>query len=369
MTILMVDFKREYTEIRNEVDLSIQRVLNSGWYVLGNEVKAFEKDFSGYIGPKYAVGVNSGTDAIMLSLMCLGVGHGDEVITVSHTATATVSAISVTGAKPVFVDIEEDTMLMDTGQVEAKINDKTKAIVPVHLYGHPVDMSPLMDVSEKYEIPVVEDCAQAHGSEYKGRKVGSIGVIGAFSFYPTKNLGAYGDGGIVVTDDKNLYERLAMQRQYGWRERDNAEMQGVNSRLDEMQAAILKVKLKFLDGWNERRRKVAKLYNEFLKDSEIVTPMEKEYAKHVYHLYVVRCKDRNKLQQYLSKKGIQTMVHYPIPVHLQKAYQTLGYKKGELPITEKCAKEIISLPIFPQLKNKEVEYIMKAISGGYANEI
>lgn len=354
--IKFIDLKREFQEISEEVKEVVNEVLESGWYILGENVKQFEKEFSNYVGTKYAVGVNSGTDAIMLSLMALGVSRGDEVITVSHTATATVSAISMIGAKPVFVDIEEDTMLMDVSQVESKITERTRAIVPVHLYGHPVDIDPLIEISEKYGVPIVEDCAQAHGAEYKGKKVGSIGDLGAFSFYPTKNMGAYGDAGIVVTNNKDLYEKLIMLREYGWRKRFNAEMQGVNSRLDEIQAAILRVKLKYLDEWNERRRKIARLYNELLENSDIITPTEKEYAKHVYHLYVIKYKDRDKLQEYLLKNGVQTLIHYPIPVHKQKAYISLRYS---LPITEKICGEVLSLPIHPFLCREEIKEICK----------
>lgn len=356
--IKFIDLKREFQEISEEVKEVVNEVLESGWYILGENVKQFEKEFSNYVGTKYAVGVNSGTDAIMLSLMALGVSRGDEVITVSHTATATVSAISMIGAKPVFVDIEEDTMLMDVSQVESKITERTRAIVPVHLYGHPVDIDPLIEISEKYGVPIVEDCAQAHGAEYKGKKVGSIGDLGAFSFYPTKNIGAYGDAGIVVTNNKDLYEKLIMLREYGWRKRFNAEMQGVNSRLDEIQAAILRVKLKYLDEWNKKRRDVAKLYNEFLKDANVITPIEKEYAKHVYHLYVIRSKNRDQLKNYLEKNGIQTLIHYPIPVHKQKAYIDLGYY---LPVTEKICREILSLPMHPWLSYHEVLSISELI--------
>jgi len=355
--IKIVDFKREIQETGEETKEAVNRVLDSGWYILGNEVKNFEKEFSDYIGTKYGVGVSSGTDAIMISLMALGIARGDEVITVSHTSIATASAISLTGAKPIFVDIKEDTMLMDVNKVELKLSNRTKAIVPVHLYGHPVDMDPLIEISEKYGIPIVEDCAQAHGAEYKNKKVGSIGKLGAFSFYPTKNLGAYGDGGMIVTSDEDLYQKLLMLRQYGWKERDKSVMKGVNSRLDEIQAAILRVKLKYLDRLNEKRRKNAKLYNELLKDGDILTLVEKEYAKHVYHLYVIRYKERDKLQQHLLKNGIQTQIHYPIPVHKQKPYIC----NLKLPVTEKICNQILSLPMHPFLQEDEILYISEKV--------
>jgi len=355
--IKIVDFKGEVQEIGEGIKEVVNRVLDSGWYILGNEVKNFEKEFSDYIGTKYGVGVSSGTDAIMISLMALGIAQGDEVITVPHTSIATASAISLTGAKPIFVDIKEDTMLMDVNKVESKISNRTKAIVPVHLYGHPVDMNPLIEISEKYGIPIVEDCAQAHGAEYKNKKVGSIGKLGAFSFYPTKNLGAYGDGGMIVTNDEELYQRLLMLRQYGWKERDKSVMKGVNSRLDEIQAAILRVKLKYLDKWNEKRRKNAKLYNELLEDAGILTPVEKEYAKHVYHQYVVRSKRRNALKEYLQKRGVQSQIHYPFPVHKQEPYKT----SSKFPITEKICNHILSLPIHPFLQEDEIIYILEKV--------
>jgi dTDP-4-amino-4,6-dideoxygalactose transaminase len=332
-------------------------VLESGWFILGDEVKNFEKEFSRYVGTKYGIGVGSGTDAITLSLMALGIGSGDEVITVSHTSIATASAISITGAKPVFVDVEEDTMLMDINMVKSKITSKTKAIVPVHLYGHPVNLDPLVELSEMRDIPIVEDCAQAHGAEYKGKKVGTFGKLSAFSFYPTKNLGAYGDAGMILTNEEELYQKLLMLRQYGWKERDVSIMKGINSRLDEIQAAILRVKLKYLNEWNQKRRENAKLYKKLLKDTSILTPVEKEYAKHVYHLYVIRSDKRDFLKKSLKMKGVQTQVHYPIPVHKQKSFKT----DLKLPVTEKICGEILSLPIHPFLHGDEISFIAECL--------
>lgn len=356
----MVDFEREYKEIGKEIREAINKVLESGWFILGEEVTNFEKEFSKYIGTKYGVGLSSGTDAIMISLTALGVENGDEVITVSHTSGATTMAILLTGAKPIFVDIEEDTMLMDVTKIKAKITNKTKAIVPVHLYGNPVDMDPLIEISKRYNLPIVEDCAQAHGAEYKGSKVGSIGKLGAFSFYPTKNLGAYGDAGMIVTSDEGLYKKLLMLRQYGWEERDKSVMKGVNSRLDEIQAAILRVKLEHLDEWNEKRRKIAELYNNLLGDSNLILPIEKDYAKHVYYLYVVRSKNRDELKYHLLKNEIQTQIHYPVPIHKQKTYLDLGYKI-HLPVTEMECNKILSLPMNPWLKENEIEKIVRVI--------
>lgn len=354
--ISMLDFQKEYKAINNEINSAMQSVLNKGWYILADEVKKFEEEFAKYIGTKYAGGVNSGTDALLISLMALGVKSGDEVIVVSHTATPTVMPISLIGATPMFVDIDPETYTMDVTQVEKKITKNTKAVIPVHLYGHSVDMDPLMKIAKKYGIYIIEDCCQAHGAEYKERKVGNFGDMSAFSFYPTKNLGAYGDGGIILTNNPDLYEKALMLRQYGWKSRYDSQFIGVNSRLDEIQASILRVKLKKLEGWNEKRREIASLYKELLKSSDIVLPIEKEYAKHVYHLYVIRHKNRNKLQEYLLENGVQTQIHYPVPVHKQKAYLKLEIY-AHLPITEKICQEILSLPIHPWLSLLEIEKI------------
>ena len=361
--IPFVDLKREYTEISEEMSQAIQRVVKSGWFILGEEVKKFEEEFSKYVGTKYGIGVNSGSDALFLALKALGIGKDDEVITVSHTFISTVDAIVRNGAKPIFADIDLDTYCIDVTKIEEKITNKTKAILPVHLYGHPADMQEIMELAKKYNLFVIEDTCQAHGAEYKGKRVGSIGDLGCFSFYPIKNLGTYGDGGMVVTNNEELAEKLRMLRNYGQPKKYYHNFVGVNSRLDEIQAAILQVKLKYLDEWNGRRRKVARLYNEILKDSEIVTPIEKEYAKHVYHLYVIRYRDRGKLQQYLSEKGIQTQIHYPVPVHRQKAYLDLGVN-DQLPVTEMICNEILSLPIHAWLKKEEVDDISISVKRG-----
>jgi len=358
--IPFVDLKREYREIKGEINQAIRRVLEKGWFILGEELKTFEQEFAKYLGIKYAIGVNSGSDALYLAVKALGIGKGDEVITVSHTFISTVDAIIRNCAKPVFVDIDPETYTMDVNQIEKVITEKTKAIIPVHLYGHPADMDPIMEIAEKYGLYVIEDACQAHGAEYRGKKVGSIGHVACFSFYPTKNLGAYGDAGMIVTNDEELAEKLRMLRNYGSSKKYFHEFIGVNSRLNEIQSAILRVKLKYLDEWNERRRKIAKLYNELLEDSDVITPIEKEWARHVYHLYVIRYKNRNKLQQHILRNGIQTQIHYPIPVHLQKAYIDLGIKV-KLPITEKISQEILSLPIFPYLNRTEIEKIAMVI--------
>jgi len=351
--ILFNDFKREYAVIGEEISQAIQRVLKSGWFILGEETEKFEEEFSKFIGARFGIGVNSGSDALYLAVKSLGISEGDEVITVSHTMISTVDAITRNGATPVFADIDPDTYLIDASKIETKISNKTRAIAPVHLYGHPADMKPIMEIAEKYNLDVIEDACQAHGAEYKRAKVGGIGHIGCFSFYPTKNLGAYGDAGMIVTNNEELADKLRKMRNYGQSKRYYHDFVGVNSRLDEVQAAILRIKLRYLDDWNEKRRKLAKIYTDLLENTEVVTPIEKECAKHVYHIYVVRYKERDKLQQYLLNHGIQTLIHYPIPVHMQKAYKTCN----RLPVTEKICNEILSIPMYPWLKGDEVRII------------
>ncbi len=363
MKIQFVDLKREYQEIKEEINQAIQRVLESGWFILGKELEAFEKEFAEYIGVKHVIGVNSGSDALYLAVKALGIGKGDEVITVSHTFISTVDAITRNGAKPVFVDIDPETYTMDVSQIEKKITERTKAIIPVHLYGHPSDMDPIMEIAGDYGLYVIEDASQAHGAEYKGRKVSSIGHVACFSFYPTKNLGAYGDAGAIVTNDDELAEKLRMLRNYGSPEKYYHDFIGINSRLDEIQATVLRVKLRHLEEWNGKRRKIAELYNELLEDSDVITPIEKEWAKHVYHLYVIRHQDRDKLQQYLLENGVKTQIHYPVPVHMQEAYLNLGVN-AKLPATERVSKEILSLPMYPQISPREV-YIVATLVKGY----
>ena len=360
MNVNFVDLKKEYISMEYEINHAIQDILNRGYFILGDEAQDFENDFSNYINTKFAVGVNSGSDALFLALKSLDIGKGDEVITVSHTFISTVDSIIRNGAKPVFVDIEPDTYCIDPSKIEKKITDKTKAILPVHLYGHPANMDPILDIKEKYNLFLVEDACQAHGAEYKGKKVGSIGDIGCFSFYPTKNLGAYGDGGIIVTDNEELNVKLKMLRNYGQPEKNHHNFLGYNSRLDEMQAAILKIKLKYLDMWNQARINMAKIYEEYLEGYDLIKPIENDYAKHVYHLYVIRHQKRDLLQKKLLKEGIQTQIHYPIPVHKQKAYECMN--KIKLPQTEKISNEILSLPMHPWLNSEEVHVVCKTLN-------
>ncbi|MFX1521794.1 MAG: DegT/DnrJ/EryC1/StrS family aminotransferase [Promethearchaeota archaeon] len=351
--IPLFDFKKEYSAISDEVLQAIQRVLRSGWFILGEETEQFEKEFAEYVGASFGIGVNSGSDAVYLALRALGISEGDEVITVAHTMISTVDAIARNGARPVFVDIDPETYVMNVQEVQNKISSRTRAILPVHLYGHPVDMHPLLEIADKHDFFVIEDACQAHGSEYRGARVGSLGHVGCFSFYPTKNLGAYGDGGMLVTDNEELATKLRKLRNYGQSKKYYYDLVGVNSRLDEIQAAVLRRKMSRLDEWNERRRRIAELYRKFLVDTDIVTPVEKDYAKHVYHLYVIRHKERDFFQQHLLENEIQTLIHYPVPVHRQKPYLI----EENLPVTEKTCKSILSLPMNPWLSDAEIEKV------------
>jgi dTDP-4-amino-4,6-dideoxygalactose transaminase len=351
------DVKRQYESIKKEIDDAIRGTIDKGWFVLGENVDHFEKEFAGYLGAKHAVGVGSGTEALHLALVAIGVEAGDEVITVPNTAVPTVSAVSFAGAKPVLVDIDPDFHTMDPEKLEEKITKKTKAIIPVHLFGQSADMDPIMKIAKKHKLKVIEDACQAHGTEYKGKKVGTIGDVGCFSFYPSKNLGCYGDGGMCVTNDGKIAEKLKLLRNYGQKTRYHHAIKGFNSRLDEIQAAILRVKLKHLDGWNKKRREIAGKYDVLLKGSDVIPPKAASYSNHIYHLYVIRTKKRDELQEHLKKNGINTIIHYPIPIHLQEAYADLGIKKGSLEISEKAAGEILSLPIFPELTDEEIETV------------
>jgi dTDP-4-amino-4,6-dideoxygalactose transaminase len=348
------DLRLQYLSIKDEIDASVQRVLNSGWFILGQEVEAFEEEFASYVGASYGVGVGSGTEALHLALLACGAGPGDEVITVSHTAVATVAAIELTGARPVFVDIDPQSYTMDAAQVEGRIGPATRAIVPVHLYGQTADMDPILDVARRRGVKVIEDAAQAHGAEYRGRKAGSMGDAGCFSFYPTKNLGAFGDGVLVITSDSGLAERLRLLRQYGWKDRYVSSIKGLNSRLDELQAAILRVKLGWLDEWNETRRKHAALYDALLQDTAVTTPVPMEYGKHCYHIYAIRSESRDELKGFLRERGVGALVHYPVPVHLQDAYRDLGLGEGALPVTEQVAAEVLTLPVAPEVTEEQI---------------
>jgi dTDP-4-amino-4,6-dideoxygalactose transaminase len=358
--IPFIDLKQEYHFLSKELTPKVRSILENGFFVLGEEVERFEEDFAKYLGVAESIGVNSGSDALFLAIKSLGIGVGDEVITISHTFISSVDAIVRNGAEPVFVDIDPYTYCMDVSRIEESITEKTKAILPVHLYGHPADMGPIRELAEKYGLFLIEDTCQAHGAEYKGDKLGSIGDIGCFSFYPTKNLGAFGDGGMIVTDNQELAEKLRMLRNYGQTKKYYHDFIGVNSRLDEIQAAILRIKLTHLNSWNSRRRDIAKLYNELLDDCDLNLPIERPYAKHVYHLYVIRTEKRDILKNKLIEKEIQTQIHYPIPVHKQKAYSDLK-KNFNLPVTDKICSEILSLPNQPWLTDEQIIRVSEMI--------
>jgi dTDP-4-amino-4,6-dideoxygalactose transaminase len=363
------ELKRQYRELEAEIWEATKRVYESGRFILGEEVLAFEEAFARYLGVPYGVGVGSGTDALCLALKAAGVGEGDEVITVAHSFIATALAISFTGAKPLFVDIEPGTYTMDPNALEdflaspaiRRRRKKIKAILPVHLYGQSADMTSLLEIAARYDLLVIEDACQAHGADWCGKKVGTLGNLGCFSFYPTKNLGGYGDGGMVMTKDKDLNEKLRLLRCYGEQGKYRHILKGHNSRLDEMQAAVLRIKLRSLDRKNDDRRDRAGIYTERLKGTPVVSPVEKGSGRHVYHLYVIRSKKRDLLQAFLKEKGIDTLIHYPIPIHLQKAYRDLGYGRGDLPRTEKACNEILSLPFFPEITGGEIGEVAEAI--------
>lgn len=355
--ILQSDPKAGYLAHRTEIDAAIRQVLASGWYILGKEVEAFEKAFAAYTGGRHAIGVANGTDALELALRACGVGQGDLVFTVSHTAVATVAAIERAGAIPVFVDIDPKTYTMDPDSLAAALakpgKGRLKAVIPVHLYGQPANMPAILKLSRRYGLKVVEDCAQSHGAMLNGRMTGTWGDIAAFSFYPTKNLGALGDGGMVVTNKSLLAEQVRLLQQYGWRKRYISDIPGCNSRLDEIQAAILRVKLRYLDKENIKRRKLAALYSKVLLGQGILLPFVKSNLAHVFHQYVIRVKNRDGLKAYLEENGVKTLIHYPMPVHLQPAYKGRIQLPVPLIHTEAIAKEILSLPIYPQLPEKQ----------------
>lgn len=361
MTIPFFDYLRQHKTIKNKIDTSIQRVLSSGTLILGNEVKQFEINFAKYIGSQYAIGVNSGTDAIKIALKALGIKPNDEVITVANTAVPTVSAIRECGAYPRFVDIKND-YTMNEAYIEKEITKKTRTIIAVHLYGHPCNMAYISSVARKHKLSVIEDCAQAHGASINGKKVGRFGDIGCFSFYPTKNLGAYGDAGMITTSDQKLAQKCMMLRKYGMDKEYYSKVEGYNSRLDEIQAAVLNVKLHYLDDWNFKRRQIATYYLNKIKNPNIILPIIDKINDHAFHLFVIRVRRRSTFIKYLKKYSIGYGIHYPYPIHVQKAYEFLGYKKEDLPLTYRFSKEIISLPIFPEITQKELLYIVNTLN-------
>ena len=359
--IPVIDLNKQYQSIRVEVDGVFSRVMEKGSFILGAEVEAFEREFAEYCGVKYAIGVASGTDALQLALMACDVGENAGVAVPAHTAVATVSAVESGGADPLLVDIDLARYTLDPNLLSRAISPRTRAVIPVHLYGCPADMNLVLQFARARNLTVIEDCSQAHGALYRGHKVGGLGHAAAFSFYPTKNLGAFGDGGAVVTNDPVLAERVRLLRQYGWREQYVSSIKGINSRLDELQAGILRVKLRHLDEWNARRRLLANLYFELLSGAGLVLPFPPEDAVHVFHQFVIRHPRRDELRKHLKERGIYTLVHYPIPIHLQPAYADLALSPGSLPNTEQAAREVLSLPLYPELREDQVERVCRAI--------
>jgi dTDP-4-amino-4,6-dideoxygalactose transaminase len=361
MKIPMVDLKTQYDSIKQEIDNSIKEIIESTQFILGKKVGEFENNCANFLGVKHAIACASGTDALQVALMAIDIKPGDEVITTPFTFVATAETIAILGAVPVYVDIDERTYNLDPAKIEAAITSKTKAIIPVHLYGQSADMDPIMFIAKKYNLAVIEDAAQAFGTEYKGKKVCGIGNIATTSYFPSKNLGAYGDAGMMFTDNDILADKLRMISLHGSKERYVHEVLGINSRMDTLQAAILNVKIKYIDKWNKARAKNADLYKAKLKNADVVLPYVADYSTHIYHQFTLRVKDRAGLQKHLSGKDIPSAVHYPIPLHKQPAFQN-ETRKFELPFAEKIAGEVISLPMFPELSEEQIDYIATAIS-------
>lgn len=360
MNIKFVDLGRQYASIKPEIDAAIAATLARTDFILGDDVARFEEEFADYCQAAHAVGVDNGAAALELGLRALDIGPGDEVLVPANSFIASASAVSLTGAVPVFVDVDPDTYTIDPRQIEACITDRTRAIMPVHLYGQPADMDAILEIARRLGLYVIEDACQAHGARYKGRRVGAIGHVGAFSFYPGKNLGAYGDGGALVTNDAVIADTVRVLRNCGQREKYRHVLIGGNHRLDTIQAAVLRAKLRHLDTWNNLRRQWAAAYTEILSGAA-ATPVTAPYAEHVFHLYVVQADERDNLQASLSKEGIGTGIHYPIPIHLQPAYASLGYKQGDFPVTERAAVRSLSLPMFAELSSEEIQFVADRI--------
>jgi len=363
MKVPVLDLARQYESVKEELDAAVLSVLASQRYILGPEVEALEGEIAEYCGAAAAVGCSSGSDALMLALMALGIGPGDEVITTPFTFFATAGSIAHLGAKPVFVDINPKTFNIDPGQIEARISDRTKAILPVHLYGQCADMDPILETAKKHGLKVVEDAAQAIGAEYKGKRAGALGDIACFSFYPTKNLNGLGDGGMVTTTDAALGEKIALLRTHGAKPKYYHSMVGVNARLDAIQAAGLRVKLKKLDGWNSRRREIAALYDAKMSVDGITTPHVEDFNVPVYHQYVIRTTDRDGLIAALDKAEIGHMIYYPLPLHLQECFKHHGYREGDMPAAEQACAEVLALPIFPELTQEEIDHVADTVAG------
>lgn len=358
--IPLVDLKKQYASIAEEIGDGLSRVLTSSQYILGEEVIKFEEEFAEYLEVGYVIGVGSGTEALHLSLVEAGIGAGDEVIVPANTYIATALGVSYTGATPVFVDINEDTFNIDSTALKGLVTEKTKAIIPVHLYGQSADMDEVMAIAGECGLTVIEDACQAHGARYKDKRVGGFGRSSSFSFFPGKNLGAYGDGGAIATNDPEVIERLKALRNYGQKEKYHHDVIGFNSRLDSMQAAVLRVKLRRMDGWNKLRREAAKLYTSILGD-KVMTPALKGDRDHVFHIYAVRVAERDRVLKELNGAGIGAGIHYPLPLHLQQCYRGLGYRKGDFPVTERIAGEELSLPIFPEIDEASIHTVAETL--------
>ncbi len=359
----LVDLKAQYHSIKPEIDAAIAGVLESSQFVLGEAVAAFEKEFARFCGTEQAIALNSGTSALHLALLAAGVGAGDEVITTPFTFVATVAAILYCGARPVLVDIDPNSFNIDPAGIEKAVTLRTKAIIPVHLYGQPADMDAITEIASRHRLVVIEDAAQAHGAEYKGRRAGSLGALGCFSFYPVKNLGAYGEGGAVTTSNPEHARTVRMLRDWGTDKKYHHQLKGYNYRMEGLQGAILGVKLRHLERWTEARRAHARLYDELLAGSEVCTPQAMPDARHVYHAYTVRSTERDQLQKTLAAAGVQTAIHYPVPVHLQPAYSDLGYRAGAFPHAETAAMQVLSLPVFPEMTEVQLREVAHAIAG------
>ncbi len=359
--IPLVDLKAQYRSIKAEVDAGVARVFESGQFVLGKEVAAFEGEFAAYCGARHAVATNSGTSALHLSLLAAGIGAGDEVITTPFTFVASVAAILYAGARPVLVDIERESFNIDPTLIDRAITPRTKAVLPVHLFGQSADMDAILEVAQRHRLSVIEDAAQAHGAEYKGRRVGPLGELGCFSFYPGKNLGAYGEGGIVVTNNAEHARKIRLLRSWGEERRYEHQIHAFNYRMEALQGAILRVKLRHLDAWNAARRAHAAAYTQLLAGSGVATPKEMPYARHVYHIYAVRSQERDAVHRALAGRDIQTGIHYPTPVHLTPAYSNLGYRAGDFPVAEEASREVLSLPVYPEMTQAQQESVAEAI--------
>jgi dTDP-4-amino-4,6-dideoxygalactose transaminase len=368
MNVPFVDLKTQYLGIKEEILTEINDVLDNTAYICGKKAKKFEQDFAKMHNVKYCVALSSGTDALHVALYAIGIRNGDEVIVPVNTYIATSESVSLCGAKPIFVDQDEKTFNIDVNKIEAAITKNTKAIIPVHLYGQPAEMDAILEIARKHNLYVIEDCSQAHLAEYKGKKIGGFGIIGTFSFYPGKNLGAYGEGGAVTTSDETLYNKMLLFRQHGSIEKYVHKIEGHNYRMEEIQAGVLNVKMKYIEKWTENRRSVADLYTKIFKEmnlEEVVSPFHPDYVKPVYHLYVIRAKNRDGLMSHLNDNGVQTGLHYPMPLHKQEAYEYLKHKTGDFPVAEKECSEILSIPMYPEMPEEQVNYVCSTIKNFY----